>query len=227
MPEQMRVEITPTQGVNAIVYPAAKRDQADVTLILAHGAGAGQTSDFMTRFATELSARGINVVTFNFLYTQYGRRVPDRNNDLEACFRAVIETVRHKWIGRGKLAIGGKSMGGRIASHIAAAGAPNLGGLVFLGYPLHHPGKLDQLRAEHLSDIKVPMLVVQGSRDAFGTADELRPILKSLKAPVDLYVVAGGDHSFKVLKRAGITQEETYTAVWDKIASWLRETFAT
>jgi predicted alpha/beta-hydrolase family hydrolase len=77
MPEQMRVEIAPNRGVTAIVYPAAKRDPAGVTLILAHGAGAGQTSGFMTRFATELAARGINAVTFNFLYTEYGRRVPD------------------------------------------------------------------------------------------------------------------------------------------------------
>ena len=92
-------------------------------------------------------------------------------------------------------------MGGRIASQIAAAGSPDVEGLVFLGYPLHPPGKVDQLRAKHLSDIKVPMLFVQGSRDTFGTPDELRPIIKELKAPADLYVVEGGDHSFKVLKR--------------------------
>ena len=226
MPEQMRVEITPDQGVTAIVYPAAKRDPAGVTLILAHGAGAGQTSGFMTRFATELAARGISAVTFNFLYTEYGRRVPDTNANLEACFRAVINTVRHKIIDRSKLAIGGKSMGGRIASQVAAAGAPNVGGLVFIGYPLHPPGKVDQLRARHLSDIMAPMLFVQGSRDAFGTPDELRPIIKKLKAPADLYIVAGGDHSLKVLKRAAITQEDVYKAVLDRIEQWLRETFA-
>ncbi len=156
----------------------------------------------MMRFATELAARGINAVTFNFLYTEQGRRIPDTNNKLEACFRAVIETVRQKKIDRGTLVIGGKSMGGRIASQIAAAGSPDVEGLVFLGYPLHPPGKVDQLRAMHLSDIKVPMLFVQGSRDPFGTPDELRPIIKTLKAPADLYVVEGGDHSFKVLKRA-------------------------
>jgi predicted alpha/beta-hydrolase family hydrolase len=100
MPEQMWVEITQKQGVTAIVCPAAKRDQAGITLILAHGAGAGQTSGFMTRFATELSARGITVVTFNFLYAELGRRIPDRNNILESCFRAVIEVVR-KRIGTG------------------------------------------------------------------------------------------------------------------------------
>jgi uncharacterized protein len=223
MHQQMRVEITPNQGLTAIIYPAAKGDHANVTLILGHGAGAGQRSGFMTRFATGLAARGVNAVTFNFLYTEQGRRVPDSNNTLEACFRAVVQTVREKKIGRSTLVIGGKSLGGRIASQIVAAGA-DVDGLVFLGYPLHPPDKLDQLRVKHLPDIAVPMLFVQGSRDPFGTPDELRPILKELKAPTDLYVVEGGDHSFKVLKRAGITQ---YEAVLDRMELWLRRTFAT
>ncbi len=161
MPEKMRVEVAPDQEVTALVYSAATRDQAGVTLILGHGAGAGQRSDFMIRFATELAARGVNVVTFNFLYAEQGRRVPDTNNSLEACFRAVIETVREKKIGRGKLVIGGKSMGGRIASQVTAASAPDVEGLVFLGYPLHPPDRADQLRAKHLPDITAPMLFVR------------------------------------------------------------------
>src|SRR3984893_8291886 len=190
MPDKMRIEVTPNQEVTALVYTAGRHDLAGVTVILGHGAGADQCSDFMTRFATGFAARGINVVTFNFLYTEQGRRrVPDANKALEACFRAVIESVRHKKIGRGTLVIGGKSMGGRIASQVAAAGAPDVEGLVFLGYPLHPPGRADQLRAKHLPDITVPMLFVQGSRDAFGSPDELRPIIKELQAPADLYVV--------------------------------------
>jgi predicted alpha/beta-hydrolase family hydrolase len=225
MPERMRVEVAPDQEVIALVYHAAKPYLADITLILGHGAGADQTSGFMTKFATELAARGVNTVTFNFLYTAQGRRVPDTNTKLEACFRAVVETTCEKKIGRGTLVIGGKSMGGRIASQIGAAGA-DVEGLVFLGYPLHPPGKVDQLRAKHLSDIKVPMLFIQGSRDTFGTPDELRPIIKKLKAPADLYVVEGGDHSFKVLKRADIAQDDAYKAVLDRIELWLRQTFA-
>jgi uncharacterized protein len=226
MLQQIRVDVTPNQGVTAIVYPAAKPTLAGITLILAHGAGADQTSGFMTRFATELAARGINTVTFNFLYTEQGRRLPDTNNKLEACFRAVVETIREEKIRRATLVIGGKSMGGRIASQIAAGDAPSVEGLALLGYPLHPLGKADQLRAKHLSDIRVPTLFVQGSRDTFGTPDELRPIIKTLKAPVDLYVVAGGDHSFKVLKRTVVTQEDTYKAVLDRIELWLRQTFA-
>jgi uncharacterized protein len=133
MLQQVRVEITPNQGLTAIIYPAAKGDHANVTLILGHGAGAGQRSGFMTRFATGLAARGVNAVTFNFLYTEQGRRVPDSNNTLEACFRAVVQTVREKKIGRSTLVIGGKSLGGRIASQIVAAGT-DVAGLVFLGY---------------------------------------------------------------------------------------------
>lgn len=103
----------------------------------------------------------------------------------------------------------------------SSAGVPYLP-----GQPLHPPGRADQLRAKHLSDITVPMLFVQGSGDAFGTPDELWPIIEELKAPADLYDVEGGDHSFKVLKRAGVTQEDAYKAVLDRIELWLRQFFA-
>src|ERR1700737_3636980 len=226
MPDKMRIEVATNQEVTALVYTAREPKLAGVPVILGHGGGADQSSDFMTRFATGLAARGINVVTFNFLYTEQGRRVPDANKALEACFRAVIEAVRDKKIGCGTLVIGGKSLGGRIASQVAAAGAPDVEGLVFLGYPLHPPGRADQLPAKHFPDITVPMLFVQGSRDPFGSPDELRPIIKELKAPADLYVVEGGDPSFKVLKGGGGPQEKSYNAVPDRIELWLRQFFA-
>jgi predicted alpha/beta-hydrolase family hydrolase len=226
MPEQIAVEIAPDQKVTAVVYPAAKREQTDITLILGHGAGAGQSSSFMVSFATALAGRGIETVTFDFLYMEQGRRLPDSKDKLEACYLAVIATVARRKRGRGALAIGGKSMGGRIASQVAAGDAPDVAGLALLGYPLHPPGKHDQLRAKHLSQIKAPILFVQGSRDAFGTPQELRPILAKLAAPSELYEVAGGDHSFKVLKRAGVTQEDIHKAVLERIDRWLRATLA-
>jgi len=128
--------------------------------------------------------------------------------------------------GAHELAIGGKSMGGRIASQVAASGVGDLAGLVFLGYPLHPPGRPDRLRAKHLPDIKAPMLFVQGSRDTFGTPDELRPIIAPLEPPADLYVVEDGDHSFKVRTRAGVGQQDIYRAIQDHIAAWLREVVA-
>jgi predicted alpha/beta-hydrolase family hydrolase len=225
MPEQIRVVIAPDQSVTALVYRAPAPASAGITLILGHGAGAGQTNSFMVSFATALAARGIDAVTFNFAYMENGRRLPDPKDKLEACYRAVIEAVRgHGKLGGNRLAIGGKSMGGRIASQVAAAGIGELAGLVFLGYPLHPPGKPNQLRAKHLPDITAPMLFVQGSRDAFGTPDELRPILKALASPVELHVVDGADHSFKVPKSAGVAQADVYQAIQGRIDAWLRAT---
>jgi predicted alpha/beta-hydrolase family hydrolase len=163
----------------------------------------------MVSFATELAVRGIDVVTFDFLYAERGRRLPDRNDKLEACYAAVIEAVRgHDKLAGNNLAIGGKSMGGRIASQVAARGVRDLVGLVLLGYPLHPPGKPDQLRAKHLFAIATPMLFVQGVRDAFGTPAELQPLIANLTAPARLHVVDGGYHSFKVAKSAGVSQRD-------------------
>jgi predicted alpha/beta-hydrolase family hydrolase len=210
-----------------MAYRAAREHSAGVTLILGHGAGAGQASDFIVRFAADLAARGIDVVTFDFLYREQGRRIPDPSDKLEACYRAVIEAVRARTgSGRDALAIGGKSMGGRIASQVAAGAIGHLAGLVFLGYPLHPPGRPDRLRAAHLPDIKTPMLFVQGSRDAFGTPEELRPIVAPLQTPAEVYIVEGGDHSFKVRKGSGTRQDDIYHAIQDHIARWLREIIA-
>ena len=224
MPELLKVPLPPDHAVTATVYPATSRDRAKTTLVLAHGAGAGQESDFMVYFAMGLSARGIDTVTFNFYYKEVGRGIPDQNNRLELCYRSVIDTITQtKKLSDNRLAIGGKSMGGRIASQIAAGGTTELLGLVFLGYPLHPPGKPEQLRASHLAHIKAPMLFVQGSRDAFGTPDELRPIINGLAARTDLYVVEQADHSFKVPKSARVPQQTVYTTILDHIALWLRQ----
>jgi len=222
MPEQFRVDINEQQSVTANLYPASKRDRAGITLILGHGAGAGQFSSFMVTFSTELAARGIDTVTFNFFYSERGRGGPDPNDKLEACYRAVIEASRkHKKLARNRLAIGGKSMGGRIASQVAATGAGDLLGLVFIGYPLHPPGQPEKLRSKHLPLIKSPMLFIQGSRDAFGGADELGPIVKKLSRRATLHVIDRGDHSLKVPKSAG-NQEDVYKSVQDEIARWLK-----
>jgi len=227
MPEIFQVEVAPNQNVTAIEYPSAAPDPNGAKLVLGHGAGANQTSAFIVAFATALAARGIATVTFNFLYSEQGRRVPDPNSKLEACYSAVIETVRGRAVYRpGKLVIGGKSMGGRIASQVAATDIGELAGLVFLGYPLHPPGRTDRLRAAHLRNVRAPMLFVQGSRDAFGTPDELRPILGSLDVHSDLYVVEGGDHSFKVPRSLGINQTDVYRDIQDHIETWLRSKLA-
>jgi predicted alpha/beta-hydrolase family hydrolase len=222
-PEKLNVSVSEHESVTALLYSAARRDRARIIVLLGHGAGANQLSGFMRMFASGLAARGFDAMTFNFLYSERGRRIPDPKAKLESCYRAVIEAARgHKRLKANRLVIGGKSMGGRIASQVAAAGADDIAALVFLGYPLHPPGKPEQLRAEHLQNIRAPMLFVQGSRDAFGTPDELRTVIKKFRLPATLYEVEGGDHSFKVPKSAPVPQQQVYEAVMDETVRWLQ-----
>jgi len=207
---------------SALAYHAAARAHGDATLVLAHGAGAPQQSAFMVGFAKGLAGRGLDVLTFNFLYTEQRRRAPDRTEALEACYRAAVGAARRHF-GRDRVFIGGKSMGGRIATHLAAAddaGALGIAGVVLLGYPLHPPGKPDQLRAVHLSRIRVPMLFVQGERDPFGTPDELRKVLEPISSWVTLHAVEKGDHSLAP-SRQTTAVESTYAALQDVIARWI------
>jgi predicted alpha/beta-hydrolase family hydrolase len=226
MPSRSRIEIPPSGQVTATLHAATPDGRAGIALLLAHGSGGNQMSPFMVDYAKGLAERGIDAVTFNFLYSEQRRKLPDRNDKLEACWRAVIAAARSGGLGdeiaRGRLAIGGKSMGGRIASQVAAADPEAIAALVALGYPLHPPGKPEQLRTQHLPAITVPMLIVQGERDAFGTPDELRPVLRTLKAKAQLHVVEGGDHSFKVPKSADTPQAEVHRRVLDEIARFLR-----
>jgi predicted alpha/beta-hydrolase family hydrolase len=195
----------------------------EATLVLAHGAGAPQQSAFMVGYARGLAERGVDTLTFNFPYMQQRRRVPDRTPTLEASYRDAIAAARDRF-GRDTVFVGGKSMGGRMATPLAAAddaAALGIAGVVLLGYPLHPPGKPEQLRSAHLPRIHVPMLFVQGERDPFGTPDELRPILDTIAADVTLHVVANGDHSLAPPKRGGADAGVVHAAVQDTIAKWI------
>jgi uncharacterized protein len=230
-PEQLKVNANANDTVTAILYPASKQNRLGVTILLGHGAGATQLSSFMQLFASGLAERGLEAMTFNFVYTEQGRSVPDPKAKLESCFRAVIEAaLKHKKLKGNRLVIGGKSMGGRIASQVAADAcekneplAKEIAGLVFLGYPLHPPGNPAKLRVEHLPSIKMPMLFVQGTRDSLGTTDEIQPLIKKLRLPATIYAIEGGDHSFKAPKKFGRNQEEVYNAAMDKIAGWVKD----
>jgi len=188
-------------------------------LVLAHGAGAGQKSPFMVRFARGMALRGLNAATFDFPYMAERRKVPDRAPVLERAWREAVETARAEFGGL-PIVIGGKSMGGRIASHIAAQGCDGVTGLVFLGYPLHPPGKPEQRRDAHLPSIAQPMLFVQGTRDAFGTADEIAALLPALTHAI-LHRVEGADHSFKVPAR----KEDVIEGILDEVARWIEGLF--
>src|SRR5688500_4579768 len=207
-PENFSVEVNEGDSVTALLYTAPKRERAGITLILGHGAGANQLHPFMRLFASGLADRGFDVVTFNFLYMERGRGAPDQKAKLESCYTAVIKAAQgHKKLTANRLIIGGKSMGGRIASQVAAAdNSCTLEGLVFLGYPLHPPGRPDKLRDAHLKDIRAPMLFLQGTRDGFGTPEELRAVFKQSKLSATIYAIESGDHSFKVPKSVATSQ---------------------
>jgi uncharacterized protein len=195
-------------------YPAASPKAA---LVLAHGAGAGQKSAFMVRFARGMAERHISTATFDFPYITAGRKVPDRAPVLEQAWRDALAAGRAAFDPL-PLFIGGKSMGGRMASHIASQGVDGVTGLVFLGYPLHPPGQLDKRRDAHLPAISEPMLFVQGSRDAFGTAGDIAKLLPSLKH-AEVHEVIGGDHSFKV--SGGKKKDDGLEAIMDVVAGWI------
>jgi uncharacterized protein len=220
--EKLTIEVGDLGAVSAFLYPASKKNRFGITLLLGHGAGANQSSGFMKLFANGLAERGLDVMTFNFLYSERGRGGPDPKAKLEACYRAVIDAAaKQKQLKGNKLAIGGKSMGGRIGSQVAAEpDSTSIAALVFLGYPLHPPGNLAKMRDEHLPNIKAPMLFLQGSRDTFGTTEEIRAVIKKHKLKATLYAIEGGDHSFKAPKSSG-PQEAIYQQAMDEIVKWL------
>jgi predicted alpha/beta-hydrolase family hydrolase len=194
-------------------YPAS--DPAAPLLVLAHGAGAGEDHPWMTRVASALADRGVAVVTFNFPYMDARRSAPDRADVLEEAFRVVWSEVG---AGHGALFAGGKSMGGRIASQAAARGLfdPAPAGLVFFGYPLHPPGKPAQRRDRHLPDVKAPMLFLHGTRDQFGTPDELRELVDGLQGST-LELIERGDHSLVASKK----NDESIVRAIDLAAAWM------
>lgn len=198
-------------------------DRAAAGLVLAPGAGAGQQSRFMVETARALAQRGVTVATFDFPYMSKGRSAPDKPPVLEASWREAIAAARSQAaFARLPLFIGGKSMGGRIASQVAAQGIDDLAGLVYLGYPLHPPGRPEQRRDKHLPDIREPMLFVQGTRDEFGTSAEIRDLLPRLNPRASLFEVADGDHSFKIRATiAGRPQQAAIDEIYDSVAAFV------
>ena len=189
---------------------------APVRILLAHGAGAGMKSDFMRYFAHGLAESGHRVVLFDFPYMHAGRKAPDKQPVLEATFRRVIDELEKPE----RLVIGGKSLGGRIASYVAASGVP-LFGLLLLGYPLHPPGRPDRLRVDHFPNIDVPTLFVEGTRDPFCPLETLEKHRSKIPARSDLLVIDDGDHSLKVRKSSGRDTQAAWHEAVEGIVAWL------
>ncbi|GEM77819.1 alpha/beta family hydrolase [Vibrio superstes] len=186
--------------------------------IFAHGAGAGMDNEFMQTIAKKLTERGVSVHLFDFPYMQKAkelgkRRPPDKMDKLEQAFLAEIENLNPTL----PLFIGGKSMGGRVASMILERTEAK--GCLCLGYPFHPPGKPDKLRTEHLETIDTPMLVIQGEKDTFGKRHEVEsyPLSKS----IEVVYLPDGDHSFKPPKRADATYENNIDTAVDSIVAFM------
>ncbi len=188
--------------------------------VLAHGAGAGMRHAFLETLAHALAAAKLGTFRYQFPYMEQGRRAPDPPHLLQATVRSAVETAQTHFAGL-PLVAGGKSLGGRMTSS-AAAEAPLAGvqGLIFLGFPLHAPGKPGDGRAAHLEKVGVPMLFLQGTRDSLARLDLIEGVCQRLGGRATLHIVEGGDHSFKMLKRSGRTEKEVLNELVGAIERW-------
>ncbi|MGH8886267.1 MAG: alpha/beta hydrolase family protein [Egibacteraceae bacterium] len=231
LPAALRIPLSPPQAVSetdATLWPPGKSD-GRAAVILAHGAGTDHAWPMLRAIASGLAATDHPVLTFNFAYAQAGRRRPDPAPRLITAWRDVIAGARDRLGAERPLVIGGRSMGGRIASLLAAQGVrgsppANQGvscaGLLLLGYPLHPAGRPEQLRTTHWPALRVPILFVQGDRDALCRTDLLAHERAAHLGHVrsDLHVVAGGDHSFKV---RGRPQDAVVAEIVSVATAWL------
>jgi predicted alpha/beta-hydrolase family hydrolase len=191
-----------------------------VLYVLAHGAGAGVRHRFLEAVAASLAARGVATLRYQFPYMDKGGRRPDPPRVLEASVRAAVERAAAAGL---PLIAGGKSLGGRMTSSAAAdSPLPGVRGLVFLGFPLHPPGQPGTRRADHLRQVNVPMLFLQGTRDPFAPVDLITQVCQGLGPRATLHLVEGGDHSFEVLKRSGRAPDDVIGELADTIVGWAR-----
>ena len=195
--------------------------EARAALVLAHGAGAGMRHPFMAGVAASLARRGIACLRSQFPSMERGVRRPDAPAVAHATVRAAVTTASLRLPGL-RLFAGGKSFGGRMTSQAqAAAPLPGVRGLVFLGFPLHPAGKPDDARAAHLTEVRVPMLFLQGTRDALADLALLQPVLARLGPRATLHRLDGADHSFHVPARSGRTDAEVLESLVDALVDWI------
>ena len=205
------------EETSAVFEPAETGEQGTV-FVCAHGAGGNMDDRAMQSTAKALRSRGFGVVRFNFLYKEKGSGRPDPMPRLKECFTAVVARTRDE-LEPTTLIIGGRSMGGRAASMLAADGF-ECDGLFLLAYPLHPPGRPDQLRDAHLPAIKVPVICFSGTRDPFCTPSLMQEVLKRVKTKWEMRWVDGADHSFHVPKSSGRTDAEVMLEIANAAEAW-------
>jgi predicted alpha/beta-hydrolase family hydrolase len=218
--KNIRFAVPNADEVSAILL--RPRD-AQCLLVLAHGAGAGMNHPFMQSLANELAAAKIATLRFQFPYMEQRRKIPDRPPVLTATILAAVHAATKAAPGL-PLFAGGKSLGGRMTSLAASQQSlENIRGLVFFGFPLHPPNQPGTKRAEHLREVTVPMLFLQGTRDAFADLKLLRPICAELGTRATLHVIETADHSFHVLKSSGRSDEDVLQELSRTVATWTQK----
>ena len=191
--------------------------------VLAHGAGAGMDHPFLAEVARGLSTRGVATLRYEFPYMAKGSKRPDPPAVAHAAVRAAVARAAKRWP-KLPLFAGGKSFGGRMTSQAQAIEPlPSVAGLVFLGFPLHPAGKPSVQRAAHLSGVAVPMLFLQGTRDALADSSLMAEVVGELRSNATLHPLEAADHAFHVLKRSGRQDAEVMTELLDAAAEWMRE----
>jgi predicted alpha/beta-hydrolase family hydrolase len=221
MPEtEERLTVPTPKGDVPAVAVAPRRTTA--MLVVAHGAGAGMDHPFITGFCRAAADEGVATLRFDFPYMAAGRRSPDPAPVAIASVGAAFEAASAR-AGKAPVLVGGKSYGGRMASMAVAEGLP-AAGLVFLGYPLHAPGKTDRVRDEHLYGISVPMLFLQGTRDPFADPDVLAPVLAKLGATATHHAIDGGGHSLERSRKDD--PREVGASLAPIVAAWIAERVA-
>ncbi len=208
------------ESTTSDVYESATSGQDDALFICAHGAGGNMADRATHAAADEMRQRGLGVVRFNFLYKERGSGRPDPMPKLMETFAAVVDHARRELGPRRPLVIGGRSMGGRAASMLAAEGF-DADGLLLLAYPLHPPGRPEQLRDAHLPRITMPVLCFSGTRDDFCTPALMERVLKSVPTRWTMHWLDGADHSFHVLKSSGRNDAAVLDEVGVATAAWL------
>jgi predicted alpha/beta-hydrolase family hydrolase len=218
MTSEHRFVATESAGeVSAILL---RPDDAWCAFVFGHGAGAGMHHAFMEACATGLAGRGVATFRYHFPYRERGRGGPDRAPVLTQTVRSAVREA-HRLAPDLPLFAGGKSMGGRMTSTAAAeAPLPAVRGLAFLGFPLHAAGRESAERGAHLRDVGLPMLFMQGTRDALASLDLLTPLLGEVEPRPMLHVVEGADHGFHVLKRSGRTDADVLDELTRAFADW-------
>ena len=203
--------------------PEGVEPEKTIGVIFAHGAANDMNNPLIQFVSSGLAHAGYVTLRFNFLYKEKGKKSPDSQSKLVQTWQQVYQFLStHPEFGTETIVACGKSMGGRVASQMVAEGLLPVNRLVFLGYPLHAPGKKDQLRDAHLYAIQIPMLFLAGTRDTLCNLNILRTVLNRLKAPWDLEVIDGGDHSFRLPKSHPVSQEDTYAQILKAVMDWLK-----